>query len=162
MERGRADRKQARIITDHHDRAQDRPALYTRDAYPRGYLLSFCWLFDIFSGGEGKRERAGVGFIVAPWLVKSIIGFHCHSHRLASLRLKVVGGSAGFISAYAPHSGYCFNSTQRFFQDLSSYVQRINCYGPRLVYGDLNTRLNLSHLGRKEYWAQMCLRITLP
>jgi len=105
------------------------------------YYLSDGYLI-ILSGGDGSRERGGVGFVISPSLCSSIIGFHCKSNRLASLRVKVKGGSAGLITAYAPHSGYCFNTRHQFFHDLGSYIRRVNCHGPRLVFGDLNTRLN--------------------
>ena len=61
----------------------------------------------IYSGGPvDKRECAGVGFIVAPWVRKGVVGFVQESNRLASLRLRIAGGNLCLVSAYAPQSGY--------------------------------------------------------
>ena len=39
------------------------------------------------------RANAGVGFIVAPWAIGSIIGFTLFSDRLSMLRVRVSGGT---------------------------------------------------------------------
>ena len=58
----------------------------------------------ILSGEDGQQHHSsGVGFIIAPWLRKSVIGFCQASSRIASLKLRVQGGKAVLFSAYAPH-----------------------------------------------------------
>ena len=60
----------------------------------------------ILSGSGAKGEWAGVGSMVAPWARSCIIGFCQASARMASLRVKIEGGSVAIISAYAPHGGH--------------------------------------------------------
>ena len=79
---------------------------YVTDA---GYLV-------ILSRAAGScKEYAGVGFVVAPWIRRSVVGFCQYSNRLASLKLRVPGGKAVFFSAYAPRSGKSFDERQTFF-----------------------------------------------
>ena len=73
-----------------------------------GYLV-------VLSGSaSGPREYAGVGFIIAPSIRDSIIGFLQRSNRLACIKLRVERGRAAIISAYAPHSGWSFDVRQSF------------------------------------------------
>ena len=56
------------------------------------------------SAGEG-REHAGVGFLIAPWFRKCIVGFTQKSARLASLKIRVEGGKLVIVNGYAPIVG---------------------------------------------------------
>ena len=89
-----------------------------------------------------QQEWAGVGFIIAPWAIHSVIGYCAESNRLASIRVKVCGGCLAFICAYAPHGGYAEDVRQDFFSSLSGFFQRQTCNGPKVVCGDLNARLH--------------------
>ena len=97
----------------------------------------------ILSGavGDGESEAARVGFIIAPHVRRSVYSFRQHSSRIVSLRLRVLGGKALVVSAYTPHSGYSYDIRQNFFHELQEYVQGQSCHGPKLVYGDFNSRL---------------------
>ena len=47
--------------------------------------------FSVFLSGackDGCRSYAGVGFIVAPWAIQSIVSFKAIDDRMASLRVK--------------------------------------------------------------------------
>ena len=73
---------------------------------------------------DGQREWAGVGFVVSPWLRHSVQSFLQFSSRLASISLRVPGGSARFVSAYAPHNGYDSSIRAEFFHELAVFVRR--------------------------------------
>ena len=100
-----------------------------------GYLV-------ILSGGAHVRERAGVGFIVAPHLTSMVVGFRQISNRLAILKLRVRGGCANIVVAYAPHGGYKFDIRYEFFAALRDCVVQYRAHGPTFVIGDLNVRLH--------------------
>ena len=105
----------------------------------------------VLSGGPNdKREYAGGGFLVAPWLRPALIGFTQLNSRLASIKFRVSGGQVVFISAYAPHGGYDFDFRQSFFNDLEHFYRRQKPHGPTLVLGDLNSRLHVRRPGEED------------
>ena len=117
------------------------PECCTTDA---GYML-------IVSASEGEdSSSAGVGFLVAPWIRRSVINFKQEGSRMAALRLRVRGGKLTLITAYAPHSGYSFAVRQKFFQDLGHFFSSFPSHGLRLVYGDLNAKLYHRAVGEEE------------
>ena len=96
----------------------------------------------IMSGGaDGDSERAGVGFLVAPWIRKSVVGFCQATLRMASLKIRIPGGKAVIFSAYAPHSGKPFDQRHTFFHDLADFVESRSAHGPKLILGDFNSKL---------------------
>ena len=100
-----------------------------------GYLV-------ILSGSAGDgREHAGVGFLISPVMRKTIVSFCQATSRMASLKLRISGGKMAIVNAYAPHSGHPFPIRQGFFHELSEFVQRISCHGPKILCGDFNARL---------------------
>ena len=110
-----------------------------------GYLV-------VLSGGAEDRpddpeDRAGVGFIVAPSVRRSVVAFRQATSRLASLKLRIVGGKAAVVSAYAPHSGKDFLKRQSFFNELSDFVRKLSAHGPKLIMGDMNARLHEQFVG---------------
>ena len=97
----------------------------------------------ILSGSEGAESRcAGVGFIVAPRLKKAVVSFCQYSPRLASIRIRVTGGCAVFISSYAPHSGHSFEDRSVFYTDLEAFAEKQKTHGPTYILGDMNARLH--------------------
>jgi exonuclease III len=118
----------------------------TRATYGRtaeGFLLAN-------SGGTADREFAGVGFLVAPWCVKSIMGLCLATPRMASIKLKIRGGSMSIISAYAPHGGYSFDERTAFYDELAEFWGKRKAHGPRIIAGDLNARLHRQFPGEEE------------
>ena len=65
-------------------------------------------------GAEGVREYAGVGYMVAPWMRKSIVSFCQSSSRMASLKIRIEGGKMSIVTAYAPTHTYEFSERQDF------------------------------------------------
>ena len=63
--------------------------------------------------------------------------------RLASLKVKIPGGTLTLISAYAPHSGYEFDSRQRFFQELSATIRPATHHSASIIMGDFNAKLGM-------------------
>ena len=87
-------------ITETH--IEDSFQLRTDDSY-----------FIFYSGSNIESpSRFGVGFIITPYIISSVIGCGPISHRLCSLRLRVFG----IICAYAPHNGHSLILRQHFFE----------------------------------------------
>lgn len=94
------------------------------------------------------RSYAGVGFLVAPWAIKSVISFRGINDRLASLRVKQSGGVLTILSVYAPHNGHKLEARQHFFLTPSENTRIRNKHSSTFVCGDLNAQLG--HVGMGE------------
>ena len=105
------------------------------------YTTDDNFLVILSGGADGEREFAGVGFIIAPWAVQSVVGFLQYTNRVACLKFRVPGGKVGIISAYAPHDGHSFDKRQSFFEDLGSTYQRTSVNLGKFIFGDLNSSL---------------------
>ena len=69
----------------------------------------------INSGGPlDTHEFAGVGFIVSQHIRYFVKGYRKHSNRTASLDLRVRGGKAVLIAAYATHGGHPYEYRNDF------------------------------------------------
>ena len=82
--------------------------------------------FQIILSGSStlEREWAGVGFVVAPRIRKSVAGFCQFSSRAASLKVKIVGGTFAVLSAYAPHNMKDISETSAFCEDLHKLLRK--------------------------------------
>ena len=100
------------------------------------------FLIILSGSSEGSKECAGVGFMVAPWMRRSIISFCQASSRMASLKIRVRGGKLVLISCYAPHSGYPLIDRVNFFQSVAAFANKLSAHGPKLLLGDWNARLH--------------------
>ena len=92
---------------------------------------------------DGCRSHAGVGFLVAPGLKRSIYSCKHISDRICILKLRVPGGKLVIINAYAPHGGYDYNTRQVFFNLLREVYAGTSCHGLKLIVGDLNSRIHI-------------------
>ena len=114
---------------------------YTED----GFLV-------ILSGSSSTpREFAGVGFVVAPWVKESLVGFMQFSNRLSCMKVRVPHGQIALINAYAPHAGYPFDARQSFFEELRHMVRKTSVNGMKLVMGDLNARIHRRLPGEDDF-----------
>ena len=106
----------------------------------------------ILSGRADTKERefAGVGFLIAPTIRRSVYGFCQLSSRLACVKIRIPGGQLAILSCYAPHSGRDFEERLQFFQDLTCFWRSISSYGPRICMGDLNSRLYCRFAGEDD------------
>jgi hypothetical protein len=66
----------------------------------------------------------------------------------------VPGGEIGLISAYAPDSGYNFDIRQQFFRELGEMYSKTSVNGPKLILGDLNSRLQRRLPGEDDYMGE--------
>lgn len=116
------------------------------------YWISNAGFLFILSGGEDENEReyAGVGFIIAPILRQSVLGFCQHSNRMACLKLKCKYGKAAIVSAYAPHNERPIDERTQFFSNLASFYSSISVNGLKLIVGDLNSRLYTRYAGEEQ------------
>lgn len=105
------------------------------------YITDRGFLVILSGGATGSREYAGVGYVISPGIRRSVIGFTQASARMASLKLRVLGGKMAVFCAYAPHSGYPFDVRQQFFHEIGEFVQKVSTHGPKMVCGDWNARL---------------------
>ena len=88
----------------------------TRVKHSPYYTVGAGFLVVLSGSAADGREFAGVGFIIAPWVRKSICGFFLQrSNRSAALRLRTPGGKIAIVTAYSPHSGYPFETRQKLF-----------------------------------------------
>ena len=105
----------------------------------------------VLSGCTGStHDFAGVGFVVAPTLVRNVVGFDQHSSRMASLKLRVQDGVAVLFSVYAPHNMKDLASRMNFYDCLHELYHKTSVNGPVLIFGDLNARLGTRHPGEDE------------
>ena len=77
------------------------------------FIIEEGFLVCLSGGVIGKRDYAGVGFIVAPWARCYIIGFCEFSDRIMSLKLRVIGRQLGIVCVYVVQGGRDFS--ERFF-----------------------------------------------
>ena len=110
-----------------------------------GYLV-------ILSGSEDESDHqyAGVGFLIAPDIRRSVIGFLQASPRYASLKIRVSGGKLVITSAYSPHSGKPYTDRQAFYDELSAHIANQSFHGFQMVLGDFNARLHRAFPGEEE------------
>ena len=116
---------------------QETQAKGQHNFYDGGFFvaLSGCTLEKV------GRANAGVGFVVAPWATRCIIGFRFFNDRLASLRLRVKGGELTVLSAYAPHSGYSYQTRKDFFDTLLQHWKPMGTHTSCIALGDFNAKL---------------------
>ena len=112
------------------------------------------YLFISSGGMEGAVEYAGVGFLVHPMIRSCVIHFCQLSNRMSSLKLRTSGGKVALISAYAPHAGRPFEERFGFFQQLCGFWRSISVNGPRICFGDFNSRLYCKLAGEEDHIGQ--------
>ena len=115
------------------------------------YFFSEDYLVILSGASDDQREYAGVGFLVAPWLQAAVVGYTQFSNRLASIKIRISGGQAVFISAYAPHGGYPFAERQAFYDELERFALLQKPHGPTVILGDFNARLHRRRGGENEW-----------
>ena len=113
----------------------------TRRSLSDYFITTEGFLVVLSGNADNKAEYAGVGFIVAPELRSSVVSFCQASSRFASMKLRSRGGKIAILSVYAPQSGRSFDERYAFFQDLLEFWNSILSYSPKLIFGDLNSRL---------------------
>ena len=108
----------------------------------------------ILSGGDplkdSEREYAGVGFIIAPETRCSVMSYLQHSSRMAVLKIKVEGGQATIVTAYAPPATKPYDERQEFYRALGDLVTKLSTHGPKVVAGDFNARLHARQSGEED------------
>ena len=120
----------------------------TRAAASIEYVVNG-FVFILSGCDREERSWAGVGFIVAPWCKCRIQSYKQVSDRIASLKLKVPGGVAGVITAYAPHNMRPLDEKVDFYSALDRVYRRCSTNKGKLVMGDLNARLGRCQPGEE-------------
>ena len=111
-----------------------------------GFLL-------ILSGWDTNDiNYAGVGFIIAPHVRRSIITYCLKSARICMLKLRTFKGKIAIVSAYAPPQTPKHSALERqaYFQELSKFWSDTSCNGPKLIAGDFNSRLYARLTGEEQ------------
>ena len=127
-------------------RAKD-SAYYTTES---GNLL-------IMSGStEAEASHAGVGFIIAKDTKHHVKKFCQISSRLASVTLKVRGGSFSICNVYAPHNLKDSSLKEAFYDELNKHWQRLRGQGGRCIFGDMNARLGEARPGEEDVLGEFC------
>ena len=84
---------------------------------------------------------SGVGFMIAPSAVHSVISFKLLGDRLATIRIKVSGGILNIMSAYAPHAGKAYEERKSLFDSVAKAWTPYGNHNCTIALGDFNTRL---------------------
>ena len=121
------------------------------------YLITDENFLVVLPGGDSEKEFAGVGFLIAPHVRQSVVGFVQAGPRMASLKIRVPGGKAVVVSAYAPHAGYSYADRQHFFSTLACFVNGQSAHGPKVICGDMNARIYRRQPGEEEAFGDFYL-----
>ena len=73
-----------------------------------------------------SRSWAGLGFIIAPQCRHMVKSYKQVSDRLCTLRMKVVGGILGLVTAYAPHNLHSLPDRFQFYVDLDIQFRKLS------------------------------------
>ena len=123
----------------------------TRVPYSGSRVLDNGYILITAGEDDENRTYAGAGFFVAPRMKRSLYNFKPISERICCLKLRVKGGKAAIVNAYAPHNGYPFQVRQQYFSQLSEVVANSSSFGLKLVVGDLNARIHNNIGGDRGY-----------
>ena len=118
-----------------------------------GFILILSGRVDV-----QEKEYAGVGFLVAPELRRSIYGFCQLSSRLACLKIRIPKGKLAILSCYSPHAGKDFEERFEFFQTLNHFWKSISSHDPRICMGDFNSRLYCRFAGEEQILGEFTLK----
>ena len=79
--------------------------------------------------------------VVAPWCGGKIQAHRQISDRLAYIKLRVIGGTLGIITAYAPHNMKPLPERFNFYVALDDAYKKCSANQGKVVCGDLNARI---------------------
>ena len=105
----------------------------TRICTSGGRIVENDHLLITSGNDDGKRTCAGVGFLVAPWVRRSVFSFKAISDRICYIKLRIYGGKLTTINTYAPHGGYEYDKRQEHFSELQSTIESSNSHGLKVV-----------------------------
>uniref|UniRef100_A0A674MKS4 Endonuclease/exonuclease/phosphatase domain-containing protein n=1 Tax=Takifugu rubripes TaxID=31033 RepID=A0A674MKS4_TAKRU len=97
-------------------------------------VLEGGWTLFYAGVTQGERRRVGVGFLLAPRLSSSTLGFSRLSERVASLRLRVGERVLTVVCAYAPNNS---SKYPPFLEDLGRTLDSDSI----MLLGDFNTHV---------------------
>ena len=109
--------------------------------------LSHGFSFILSGGAQGGTEWYGVGFVISSRLKRHIRGFCQVSGRIASLKIKCLGGTIALLTVLAPHNLRPQHEKWAFYDQLGNVMSNTSTNGPKYVFGDFNARVGQQRPG---------------
>ena len=106
------------------------------------YSTGHDYLVVLSGSTSATQEHAGVGFVIAPYLVRVVSAFCQQSKRMASLKLRVAEGQCCLRKRIRATFRKTQDERQAFYDEATVFTSKSAVRGPMYVLGDWNACLD--------------------